>query len=62
MVGVVWRRSCGLFGIATQHSFRETGTVGIIRILFWRWYRRGGRHLLSDRRGGRQCRRNAVSR
>src|SRR6266550_8001483 len=48
MVRVVWRRSCGLFGIATQHSFRVTGTVGIIRFLFRRWYRLGGRRLLRD--------------
>jgi hypothetical protein len=53
MVRVVWRRRWGLFGIATQHSFRVTGTVGIIRFLFRRWYRLGGRRLLRDRRTGR---------
>jgi len=26
--------AAGLFGIATRHSFRVTGTVGIIRFLF----------------------------
>src|SRR2546430_16394953 len=40
MVPVVWRPSCGLFGIATQHCFRVT--VGIIRFLFRRWYHRSG--------------------
>ena len=54
MVRVVWRRRRGLFGIALEHGFRVIGTALIIRFLLRRGYRRGGRHLLRDRRSGRQ--------
>src|SRR5450631_1973392 len=50
IVGVIWRRGCGFFGIAQRHGLRAVGTAGITRFLFRHLSYRGGRHALRERR------------
>jgi hypothetical protein len=49
----IWRRRCGLFGIAAQHGFRAIGMVLIIRFRLRRRDHSADRPSLRGRRSGR---------